>query len=83
MRKPTMWFSTRYDTNRPVQPQKMAQGWKFRIEEEEGLYFASSKNKGADQLCGNREADLGLCFSICGMLFFSRCGSYLWDYYTI
>ena len=28
----------------------------------EGLYYPCSENKGADQLRGNREADLRLCF---------------------
>ena len=31
MRKPTMWFLNRSDTNRAVQAQKMARGWKFWI----------------------------------------------------
>ena len=30
----------------------------------EGLYYPSSENKGADQFCGYREADLRLCFRI-------------------
>ena len=30
-----------------------------------GLYYPSSKNKGADQLRGYCEADLRLCFRIC------------------
>ena len=29
-----------------------------------GMYFPSSENRGADQLCGYREADLRLCFRI-------------------
>ena len=37
----------------------------------------SSKNKGADQLLGYREADLGLCFCICKKPVFSQRGSYL------
>ena len=32
--------------------------------EEEGLYYPCSENKGSDQLRGNREADLCLCFRI-------------------
>ena len=40
-------------------------GLKFRIYEVEGLYYLCSENKGADQLCGYREADLRLCFRIC------------------
>ena len=31
MRKPTFWFPTWSDTNKAVQPQKMARGLKFRI----------------------------------------------------
>ena len=54
----------------------MARGLKFRIYEVEGLYFLCSENKGADQLCGYREADLRLCFRICKKPVFSRRGSY-------
>ena len=39
MRKRSSGFPTRSDTNRAVQPQKMAIGLKFRIEEAEGLYY--------------------------------------------
>ena len=53
----------------------MSRGLKFRIEEEEGLYYPCSENKGADQLRGNREADLHLCFRICKKPVFSRRGS--------
>ena len=42
----------------------------------EGLYYPSSENKGADQLRGNREADLRLCFRICKKAVFSQRGSY-------
>ena len=66
-----MWFSNRSDTNRAVEAQKMARGLKFRIQEEEGLNFPSSENKGADQLRGYHEADLHLCFRICRLLVFS------------
>ena len=31
MRKPTMLFPTRSDTNRAIQTQEMARGWKFWI----------------------------------------------------
>ena len=71
MRKQTFWFATWSDTNQAVQPQKMASGLKFRIEKVEGLHYLCSKNKGADQLRGYREADLHLCFPICKMLVFS------------
>ena len=70
MRKPTFWYLNRSDTNRAVQSQKMARGLKFRIEEEEGLYYLCSENKGAGQLRGYRESDLHLCFRICKMFVF-------------
>ena len=75
MRKPTIWFLTRGDTNQAVQPMKMARGWKFWIKDVEGLYYLCSVNKGADQLRGYREADLRLCFRICKTLVYSRSGS--------
>ena len=59
-----------------VQSQKQARSLKFRIQEEEKLYYPCSENKGADQLRGYREADLRLCFRLGKNLVFSRCGSY-------
>ena len=44
--------------------EKMARGLKFRIYEEEELYYPCSQNKGTDQLCSYCEADLCLCFPI-------------------
>ena len=55
-------FTTRSDTNRPVQ--KQARNLKFRILEEEKLYYPCSENKGTDQLHSYCEADLRLCFRI-------------------
>ena len=40
------------DTNRAVQPQKMARGLYFQVLKVEGLYYLCSENKGANQLCG-------------------------------
>ena len=54
VRKPTIWVPTRSDTNQPVQSQKQARSLKFRIKEEEGLYYLCSENKGANQLRGYR-----------------------------
>ena len=68
--KPTMWFPNRSDTNQAVQSQKQARSLKFRIEVEEELYYPSSENKGADQLRGDREADLRLYFRLCRLLVF-------------
>ena len=53
----------------------MARCLKFRILEEEGLFYLGSENKGAYQLRGDREADLRLCFCICKTPLFSRRGS--------
>ena len=41
------------------------------------MYYPCSENKGADQLRGNREADLRLCFRICKNPVFSSRGSNL------
>ena len=49
MGKPSMRFPKRSDINRPVQAQKMNRGWKFRMHEEEKLYYPCSENKSADQ----------------------------------
>ena len=77
LRKPVFGVSDQSDTNRAVQPQKMARGLKFRLYVVEGLYYPCSENKGADQLRGHREADLRLCFRICKKPVFSRRGSYV------
>ena len=68
--KPTMWFSSRSDTNRPVQAQKRARSLKFQIKVEEELHYPSNENKGADQLRSYCEADLRLCFRTCRLLVF-------------
>ena len=47
-----MWFLNRSDTNRPIQSQKMARGWKFWIKKVEELYYSCCENKDADQLRG-------------------------------
>ena len=60
----SLGFPTRSDTNRAVQPQKMARGLKFRIYKVEGLYYLCSENKDADQLRSYCAADLCLCFRI-------------------
>ena len=73
--KPTMWFPTRSDTNRPVQSQKIARSLKFWIQVEEELYYPSSENKGADQLRSYCEADLRLSFRIGRLLVFPCGGS--------
>ena len=63
------------DANQVVQPQKMARGLKFRIQEVEELCYPCSENKCADQLRGYREPDLRLCFRIWKKPVFSRRGS--------
>ena len=51
---------TRSDTNRVVQPQKMARGFIIWIKKIEGLYNLYSESKGADQLRSYGAADLRL-----------------------
>ena len=70
MRKPTFWFQNWSDTNQAVHATE--DGYRLEISdlESRGILLCS-KNKGADQLRGNREADLRLCFRICKMLAFS------------
>ena len=38
---PKMWFPNRSDTNRDVQSQKQARSLKFRIQEEEDVYYVA------------------------------------------
>ena len=59
-----MWFQHRSDTNWPVQLQQQARSLKFWSSIEEESYYASSENKGADQLRGYRTAKL-----ICAFVF--------------
>ena len=54
----------------------MARDLKFRIWKAEVLYYPNDENKGADQLRGDREADLRLCFRICKNPVFSRRGPF-------
>ena len=68
MRELTFLFPTWFDTNQAVQLQRIARGLKFQIWKVEGSYCLCSENKGANQLCGYREADLRLCFRICRTL---------------
>ena len=63
MGKHQTWFPNTSDTNRPAQAQKRARSLKFRILVEEALHYLSSENKGADQLCGYREADVRFVFA--------------------
>ena len=65
-----MWFPNRSDTNRAVQAQKIARGWKFWNKKVDELYYLCSENKDADKLRSNCEADLRLCFRKCKMLVF-------------
>ena len=69
-------FPTRSDINGSVRSQKMVKSLKFRIYDEEKFYYPSGETKGADQLRSYCESDLRLCFRICKIPVFSRCGSY-------
>ena len=54
MRKPTILFPNRSDTNLNLQAMKKVRGWKF----EEELYYLCKEESGADHLCSYRTADL-------------------------
>ena len=69
-------FPTRSDTSRYVLSQQQASSLKFWVKIEEILYYRSSENKGADQLCSDCTADLHLCFPLCILLVFSCSGSF-------
>ena len=58
----SLGFTTRFDVSQSVLSQKKARSLKFRIQEEEKLYYSCSENKGAGQLCSYCTADLHLCF---------------------
>ena len=45
----SLGFLTRSDTNWAMQPQKMARGLKFQIEEVEGLHYLFRESKDADE----------------------------------
>ena len=68
MRKQTLWFPNRSNTNQVVQSQKQARCLKTHIQEEVEVFYPCSENKGADQLRGYREADLCLCFRVWRLL---------------
>ena len=81
--KPTMWLSNRPNTNRAVQAQKIARGWKFWFYKVDEFYYQCSKSKWADQLRSYCEADLLLCFRLCRLLVFpwgSSINTILWFY---
>ena len=61
--KPVFGVSDQVRHNRSVQRQKVARGLKFRIQEEEELYYLCSENKDADQLCSYCAVDLRLIFA--------------------
>ena len=61
---PSSGFPNRSDTNGPEQSEMKVRILKFWVEVKEELYYLSSENKGADQLCSYCTADLRLCFCI-------------------
>ena len=63
------WYPTRSDTNRAVEPQKIARGWHFwfRKLRKYSIYVTKKRRWSAARL---QRADLRLCFRICKMLGF-------------
>ena len=74
MRKPIMGFLNRSNTNWSVPSQKMARSLKLGfIKYRVSLTICEAKTKA---LISFAVTDLRLCFHICRLLVFSRCGSY-------
>ena len=67
-------------TNWAVQPSKLVRDYKFQIKEVEGLYYVSSEDKGADQLCCYRTDDLHFCFCVCKKAGFLIHQNKLWNF---
>ena len=65
--------TNRSGTNQGVQSQRQVRSLK-----DKEFYYPCSVNKGADQLHGDREADLCRCFHIYILLVFSLGGSFLY-----
>ena len=63
-RKRSSGFPTRSDTNWLIEYQKKVRILAFWVDVEEELYYLSSENKGADQLCRYCTAHLRLCCHI-------------------
>ena len=57
-------FPTRPDTNRPVQPQKLARVFKFLLYNLEILYYLSSEQQRRWSDCADAQADLRICCRI-------------------
>ena len=72
---------TGLQSSRPglTQTGKQARSLKFRVQEEDELYYPCSENKDADQLCSYCRADVRLCYRI-GKLRFSH---YAAHYYRL
>ena len=47
------------------------------------MYYLSSENKGADQLRGNREADLRPCFRLSRLLVFHEAAHLSFQHFTV
>ena len=61
--KLSLGFGTRVDSNRPVQPQKLARLLKFRIKKLEVLYYLGSQQQRRWSDCADAQIDLPLCCS--------------------
>ena len=73
MRKPTMWFPNRSETNRAVQAHMARAAGSFGLRKLEELFNPFRENKAADQLRIYCEDDLRLWFRICRLfVFFTR-----------
>ena len=75
IRKPTMWFLNKSDTNRAVQSQKQARSSKFWIYEKEEVYYPLAKTKALISFAVTAKLICVFRFHICRLFVFSRGGS--------
>ena len=68
-------FSTKVDSNRPAQLQKLGRGLKFRVQKLEVLYYLGGENKGVIRLCGCAGWVCAFVVRIWHKQVFSWCGS--------
>ena len=67
MRKQTMWFPNRSDTDQAVESQKQAKSLNFGFKKKRKCTIRVAKTKALI----NCEADLRLCVGLCRLLVFS------------
>ena len=70
-------FATRYDSNRPAQPHRLATVLRFWIQQVDLLYYLCSEQQRCWSDCADAQADMRLCCSHWHKQVFSWCGSFI------